>query len=302
MHFCLKDDKKTQNFKEKFLEYYNKAVLESVDFLSLQQLDKVEANYFQYFDSNYLGEISNYDTKFDKEGMLMSKDSSKKMTLVKYSFRYDELLSCKPIPFQDFLKTIDEKSKKTLKSESCCAAYAVSWGVFVSRVAFCSLLPEECNIHIKFFKSTLYKKCFENNLIRLNDLLKKLEDGTGGTLSIKDMAQLLNLTKDVKDKDLSKFYDKNSLIGNNLKELEKKADDIKHEILPALFDEVNKDGNSNKENSLFGYNSNANGGDSTNDVNGENNVEKDKMTDRDGDSKDVGSAPELGANSRYIIM
>ena len=260
MHFCLNDERKTQQFKEKLQEYYTKTITESEDFLSLQQLDKVDNNFFQYYDSNYPGEIGNYDTKFDKEGMLLSKDSSKKMTLVKYSFRYDELLSCKPLLFKDFSKSIDEKSKKAMKPESCCSAYAVSWGLFVSKVSFCSLLPEDCNIHAKFFKSTFYKKCFESNLVRLNDALKKLEQGTGAPLSLKDMAQLLNIIKDLKDKDLAKFYDPNSLIGKQIQELANKADDIKKELLPELFDKLNKSGDQNGENSLFGYNSNANGG------------------------------------------
>ena len=260
MHFCLNDDRKTQQFKEKLQEYYTKTISDSEDFLSLQQLDKIDNNYFQYYDSNYPGEIANYDTKFDKEGMLMSKDSSKKMTLVKYSFRYDELLSCKPILFKDFSKSIDEKSKKAMKPESCCSAYAVSWGLFVSKVSFCSLLPEDCNIHAKFFKSTFYKKCFESNLLRLNDALRKLEQGTGAPLSLKDMAQLLNLLKDLKEKDLAKFYDPNSLIGKQIQELANKADDLKKELLPELFDQLNKGENKNGENSLFGYNSNANGG------------------------------------------
>jgi hypothetical protein len=253
MNFCLQDENNKEAFKKRFIENYSKNLNESEDFMGIQQIDDVEGSFFQYYDSNYVGEINNYDTKFDDEGMLMSRDSSKKLTGVKYSFRYDQLVSCKPLQFKELLSTIDPKLKKTIKPDSCCAAYAISWNFSVSKVAFCSIIPEECNIHIKLFKSTIYKKCFEKNLIRMNETLNKISDLKNADLSPKDLAQIINIAKDIKEKDPGRFYNPESLVGKNIQEMKTKADGLLKDAISALFDKLNSDKSDDPLNSIFGY-------------------------------------------------
>jgi hypothetical protein len=268
-NLCLQDEKNAQNFKDNFSDLYSKYIIETENLFEIQNLLDVEPNSFQYYDTNFPSEIANSEVKFDSEGVLISKNSDKKYTSVRRSFRYDSLVDCKSIPFKGISKRIHESVKKVIKPESCCVAYAVAWEGIVKPVAFCSLSQTQCQVQIRLLQASMYKKCFETNLTRLTAAIQK----TGGdvdkaNLPVNDAALLLNLLKNVNSNSSLNSIDPNSPLGSAIQYAKENSNIIKNTLIAGLMDKLNGDPTKDGSKSLFGYDPNR--PDSNNGVNGPN--------------------------------
>lgn len=188
-------------------------------------------------------EIPNFYTSFNREGLVLNNDPKWDPLKTKFSFRFDQVVDCLPNEAATLKAILPEKLASMYKPDDCCITYLVDWQMKGVKNMFCSMYDKmfRCKTDIKIFQSTLYEYCIAIKVDNLNLLLKKHNgDLTKAKLYFLEQASLINMLKEVIDKDIEKHQNPESKFYKDLVELKKKAKSLRKTALKLFEKDINQ--------------------------------------------------------------
>jgi hypothetical protein len=197
------------------------------EMFSLQTYETSQVIRMQFYDESLDTKNGNlFYTSFNDQGMMFSSDSTNDPKKVKYSFRFDQMMSCRGEEAGPLKKRLDKDISALYKQDSCCVVYTVDWNLKPLKNMFCSMEETlgQCRVDSKLIQATIYSKCLKANINRLQSAIKNGEVEKG-TLPLTTQIGLTYLMKEISNEknDFSLFLNKMNPLYQAIEEEKKNA-------------------------------------------------------------------------------
>lgn len=258
MIFCLNaettEKEMLERFPEDFRLKYTKALVDSEDFLSLQQYRLKQNIQIQFFEphitleeiqkqshatgqASATGGLPTLYTSFSNEGLVMNLDPNHDPTKVRYSFRYDQVIKCRGENPPQLKRYMKPEITSLFRPDECCVSYVVDFNNTCSMAMFCStyLKDWKCRADIKIFRSTLYKRCLIEKTENINQKVDRItKDIKGEKETFLNKAAIIYGLRETMNKNMMDSIDANSTIGKILANMGTKNKSYETAILATL--------------------------------------------------------------------
>jgi len=185
---CFKKETKKyimSTFKKLIQKHYSYSIFNFPEskYANLQKIDLNQNINIQYFEHNINIEkmtklfkdkksldLPNYWTSLTKEGIVMNNENSHIAKSVVFSFPYYQMIACSGFHPESMKIDLKPEISKFSKPNECCISYFVDNISYCKSVMFCSNNPEKwkCKVEIKILRASLYERCMEDHVNRLN--------------------------------------------------------------------------------------------------------------------------------------
>lgn len=169
LYFEEKNKDDMHSFQKLFMERYMKKILTEKNFLKLQQLKKNQPVYVQHFNTNMKyneqnPQAENFYMSLAKNGLIFNSEKLSSPTTTKHSFRFSQLLSCRPTDPQKVKDLMVEELAQTYQPNDACIGMIVDWNSQPQYDLICSKYKHSYQFKIEkqIIAATMFKMCFDN--------------------------------------------------------------------------------------------------------------------------------------------
>lgn len=264
MIFCLNSEttekQALERFPEDFRLKFTNSIVATEDFLSLQQyrlkqniqiqfyephisLEEIQKESLATGQESASGGLPTLYTSFSNEGLVMNSNQNHDPTKVRYSFRYDQVIKCRGEHPPEIKKHIKPEITSLFRPDECCVSYVVDSNNTCSMAMFCStyLKAWKCQVDIKIFRSTLYKRCLIEKTENVDQKVGRIvKDLSGEKETFLNKAALIYGLRETMDKKMMESLEDNSTLGKILTKMGTKNKSYESAILATLKPDCEK--------------------------------------------------------------
>lgn len=217
------------SFRKEMEINYSKALTQNNNYYHMHHLPLNENIPLQYYEHHF--NLENFDeeiqmqkktdvpylfTMLTKEGVVLNRENTINPQTVIYSFRHDQVLSCRGLAPNVLKSKINPEISKLFKPDECCLSYVIDKFTYCDGAMFCSLKSEpwKCTAEIQIFKASFYNKCMEENVLDLFKLVKSFKGLTEAMAELSFLQKAKNIftIREFIYHDFVKYLNRDSII------------------------------------------------------------------------------------------
>lgn len=166
-------------FKTSFWKTYLNKVTKQENYLILQKFKTQQLIELQYYDISLKSDANNpqaetYFTTVTDNGLVLSSDKVFSPASAQHSFRYSQMLSCKPEDPQKSKDKMSEDLAAVYQPNDACIGVVVDWNSRPFYDLFCSTYKKSYKYKVDrvIITATIFRKCFDKGMEEIVQLLK----------------------------------------------------------------------------------------------------------------------------------